>query len=120
MPNDRRTRDKFSLTSHAERQTRGGRVFTYLPCRTVAHSGRAFTHPQLILPFPSNLPTSPLAWGLGGLHDHHQHDQTTKDACTRVRMPELSDKQVSNQEVPPRSETWRTPVCTISDPPLTS
>ncbi|CAL2226724.1 unnamed protein product [Prunus armeniaca] len=90
MPNGRYPVAEYSLTSHAERQ---------------ACSGRAFTHPRLLLPFPSNLPTSPLARGLGGLHDHHRHDQTTKDARTRVRMLELTDKQVPNQEVPPRSET---------------
>ncbi|CAL9011532.1 unnamed protein product [Prunus brigantina] len=126
----------FSLTSRAERQARGGRVFTHLSCRTAGTRGSS-SHsplvpngrPPLTHPFCTGQPPSvcrslpifkPTPW-LEDLGDYMIITglQTT-DARSRVRMPELKNKQVPNQEVPPRSETWGTTVCTISDHPLTS
>ncbi|CAL2255047.1 unnamed protein product [Prunus armeniaca] len=107
-----------------------GRVFTYPSCRTAGARGRVFTYPSCRTAgthgssFHSPLPADslpifkPTSW-LGDLGDYMIITglQTT-DARSRVRMPELRDKQVPNQEVPPRSETWRTTVwgrlCTIS------
>ncbi|CAL2245639.1 unnamed protein product [Prunus armeniaca] len=76
---------------------RTGRVFTHLLCRTAGTHGSSFYSPHmpngrhawsgfhsplvpfnhlrqtnLFLSFPSNLQTNLLAWGLGGLHDHHR------------------------------------------------
>ncbi|CAL9005956.1 unnamed protein product [Prunus brigantina] len=87
VPNGRHARVEFSLTSRAERQTRlvefsltsraerqasPGRSSFHLPL--VANSRQARVEFSLTSScrFPSNLQTNPLAWGLGGLHDHHR------------------------------------------------
>ncbi|CAL2266360.1 unnamed protein product [Prunus armeniaca] len=108
---------EFSLTSHAERQACTGRVFTYPSCRTAGTHGSSFHSPLPVDSLPIFNPTS---W-LEDLGDYMIiTGLETIDARSQVRMPKLRDKQFPNQEVPPRSETWGTTVCTISDQPLTS
>ncbi|CAL8080286.1 unnamed protein product [Prunus armeniaca] len=102
-----------SLTSCVERQAGTCRVFTYTSCRTAGAPGLVFTHllcrtagthgSSFHSPLPADsLPIfKPTSW-LEDLGDYMIIPglQTT-DARSRVRMPELRDKQVLNQEVLP-------------------
>ncbi|CAL8168638.1 unnamed protein product [Prunus armeniaca] len=105
LPNGRHARVKFSLTSRAERLPRTGQVFTHLLCRTAGVRGRVFHSPLPTDSLPFFIPTS----RLGDLGDYMIIiGLQTTDAHSRVRVLELRDKQVPNQEVPPRSKTWGT------------
>ncbi|CAL2238594.1 unnamed protein product [Prunus armeniaca] len=86
VPNGRYTLIEFSLTTRAERQSYIGRVFTHPTCLWP------------LLPFLSNLPSSPLLEDLGDYMN--TIGKTRDDARIRVRMSKIKDKQVPNQEVP--------------------
>ncbi|CAL2271187.1 unnamed protein product [Prunus armeniaca] len=134
VPNGRHALVEFSLTSRAEQQAGTSRCQTagthwssfhspfvlngrHARVKTAGVRGRVFHSPLPTDSLPFFIPTS----RLGDLGDYMIIiGLQTTDARSRVRVPELRDKQVPNQEVPPRSKTWGTTVCTIYDRPLTS
>ncbi|CAL8993101.1 unnamed protein product, partial [Prunus brigantina] len=112
---ERQARSGLVLTtSRAERQARIGRVSTPSRAERQACSGLVWFSPPLVpngrrAPTRSSCRSLPIFKPTPWLEDLGDYMITTglqtTDARSRVRMPELRDKQVPNQEVPPRSET---------------
>ncbi|CAL9017961.1 unnamed protein product, partial [Prunus brigantina] len=105
---------RVSTPSRAERQARSGLVLTTSRAERQARIGRVWFSPPLVpngrrAPTRSSCRSLPIFKPTPWLEDLGDYMITTglqtTDARSRVRMPELRDKQVPNQEVPPRSET---------------
>lgn len=94
MPNGRRTLVGFSLTSYVERQPPMGQLF-HLPLkptsrRTMVEFFSKLPRLRLLLPFPSNLPGSPLLDDLGD--SMTTIGRLREDAHVPVKMPKIKDK----------------------------